>query len=254
MKPLITLISDWRLRDPYLSMFKGQLLSAIPDVTILDITHQVDFFDVAQTAFLMRQSYSSFPVGTIHLLLTNATHTSTFNPVVVEKDGHYFVGENNGIFLLMFPSENLSNIRQYAGNENRALSKMVSISKYLIENKIEKNSTALDSLTKLFVQMPYDNIFERKIEGSVIYIDAYFNAITNIPVEMFRKAIQNGIVDAEISSASKWKILKVVCKYDNFNEMCFIENALGCMEITIGQGKAAALADLQVGDQVTISY
>ena len=46
MRPIITLISDWRLRDPYVAMFKGALLSESPEANLLDITHYVDVFNL----------------------------------------------------------------------------------------------------------------------------------------------------------------------------------------------------------------
>ena len=63
MRPIVTLISDWRTRDPYVAMFKGKLLSAVPDAEIMDISHVVDLFNVSQTAFLTLQSYRNFPRG-----------------------------------------------------------------------------------------------------------------------------------------------------------------------------------------------
>ena len=57
MNQIITLLSDWRLRDPYVAMLKGELWKAQPDAQILDITHYVDKFNLPQTALLMKTSY-----------------------------------------------------------------------------------------------------------------------------------------------------------------------------------------------------
>ena len=79
----ITLISNWKLRDPYVAMFKGQLWKAIPDANIIDITHAVDGFSVEQTAFILKNSYKSFPEQTLHIILTGTTMSHTSMPVMV---------------------------------------------------------------------------------------------------------------------------------------------------------------------------
>ena len=51
MNQIITLLSDWRLRDPYVAMLKGELLKTLPDAQIVDITHYVDKFDLIHPGF-----------------------------------------------------------------------------------------------------------------------------------------------------------------------------------------------------------
>lgn len=255
MKPIITLISDWRLRDPYLSMFKGKLLSLMPDASLLDITHHVDFHDVAQTAFLMKQSFLSFPERSIHLLLTNVMFSSVFNPVVLERDGHYFIGEDNGIFTLMFGGTAPLEGRSYVGEESQSLTKMVLLAKYIVNGELEAHTEACGPLVSKFVQPAFNNVLGHKIEGRIVYIDAYFNAITNIPIQMFREVVKGEEVKAEVvTNKLSWVINKCYSKYERGNELFFIENSIGCMEIAVGQGKAAALMGLHVGDTVTITY
>ena len=91
MNQIITLLSDWRLRDPYVAILKGRILQALPDAQIIDITHYVDKFNIIQTALLMQTGYSSFPEGSIHLMMTNMSLYSTFSPVLLFHDGHYFI-------------------------------------------------------------------------------------------------------------------------------------------------------------------
>ena len=96
MNQIITLLSDWRLRDPYVAMLKGELLKTQPEAQLIDITHYVDKFNLLQTALLMKTSYTSFPEGSVHLILTNMSLNSTFSPVALFHNGHWFIGEDNG--------------------------------------------------------------------------------------------------------------------------------------------------------------
>ena len=121
MNQIITLLSDWRLRDPYVAMLKGELLKAQPEAQLIDITHYVDKFNLLQTALLMKTSYTSFPEGSVHLILTNMSLNSTFSPVALFHNGHWFIGEDNGVFFLMFGQEAALKGFQLTDNEVNAL-------------------------------------------------------------------------------------------------------------------------------------
>jgi len=255
MRPIITLISDWRLRDPYVAMFKGALLSEIPEANLLDITHYVDVFNLSQTAFLMRQSYRSFPEGSIHLLLTNASATATFSPVLLVHDGHIFIGEDNGIFHLMFGGETALAGRKYSSEDSlNPLQQIIRLTKAVVEGAAGNFSQPYDQFVRKIDATAIHIPIQKSIEGEIIYIDANCNAITNIPADMFVNAVGNNPFTAEIHSKNNWKISKFYDKTRPEKEMCFTINSLGCIEITMYQGRVAALADLQVGDRVEIQY
>lgn len=255
MKPTITLISDWRLRDPYLAMFKGELLAALPDAHVLDITHQIDFFNLGQTAFLMKQSYRHFPEGSVHLILTNTSHTSDALPVVLHYDNHYFISEDNGIFFLMFGRKAALEGRQMkAGESNSTLSNMLKLTQAVLDGKENGITTEYNDFKRAFSAEPMNIIPERTIEGEIIYIDAVCNAVTNIPTQMFKDAVQGESFTAFVHSKTEWKIQKFHEKYVQEDGIYFTNNALEHLEITMFQGDVAMLASMRVGDKVVVKY
>ena len=122
---IITLTSDWTLQEPYVGMLKGQLFSRFPDVNVVDITHSVEIGNVNQTAFLLRNAFHSFPEGSVHFILTGASAFLLAQPVAVNLNGHFFIGEDMGVFSLL--SYGLPNVeaRQYAGEGGDFLQKMM---------------------------------------------------------------------------------------------------------------------------------
>ena len=68
---IVTLISDMSYKGYYVASVKGTILSAHRDTQIIDITHQVPAFDITKAAFILKNSYTSFPKGTIHLIGVN---------------------------------------------------------------------------------------------------------------------------------------------------------------------------------------
>ena len=64
----ITLLTDFGLKDPYVGIMKGVILSINQDVRIVDITHEIEPQDIREGAFLLKEYYQYFPKGSIHVL------------------------------------------------------------------------------------------------------------------------------------------------------------------------------------------
>ena len=103
--PIITLTSDLGLKDYYVGSIKGAILSQFPEVRIVDITHTVPKYDIAQAAFIMKNVFKDFPKGTIHIIGVRPESSSSISQIALEKDGHYFIGADNGMFSLIFDSD-----------------------------------------------------------------------------------------------------------------------------------------------------
>ncbi len=253
MNQIITLLSDWRLRDPYVSMLKGRILQSLPDAQIIDITHYVDKFNIMQTALLMKTGYSSFPKGSIHLIMTNMSLDSTFSPVLLCHDGHYFIGEDNGAFHLMFGQSYPIKGMQLTDNQENTLNHIISLIKAIKEGTLEQKTKEYVSFKRMFVEQPDYSAGDQQIEGHILYIDAFNNAITDIPVRMFTETVQGKPFTATILSKGTWTITKFFTYYNVSEEEMFLcSNSLGLIEVAAYQSDVAVLADLEPGDKVII--
>ena len=256
MNQIITLLSDWHLRDPYVAMLKGLLLKANPDANVIDITHYVDKFNLLQTALLMKSSYSSFPEGSIHLILTNMSLNSTFSPVMLEHKGHYFIGEDNGVFHLMFGQEVVLNGYQLSDDQKNTLDQIQQWIQLISDGAMNaENTKEYLTFKRMFIQESDYNAESQQIEGAIVYIDAFNNAITDIPVKMFKEKGQNRPFTATIHSKGEWKMTRYFDEYKNADdEMYLCSNALGFVEVAAYQSDVAVLTDLEPGDRIIIQY
>lgn len=255
MNLIVTLLSDWRLRDPYVAMLKGSLMTAFPNVQILDMTHYVDKFNLLQTAMLMKTGYQSFPDGSIHLILTNMSLNSTFSPVLLQHQGHYFIGEDNGVFHLMFGQDIPLKGLQLSDNKENTLNQMLRLIQNIQADTLTQNTTEYLKFKRMFTELPDHSIQEKLIEGQIVYIDAFNNAITNIPSELFEKNVKGKRFTATIHSKGVWKIQKYFEEYhDSYEEMFLCTTALGLLEVALYKSDVAVLADLEPGDKIYIRY
>ena len=68
---LITLTTDFGLRDGYVAAMKGAILSCNAELLLIDVTHEIPPGEIAAAAYVLRQATSLFPAGTVHLVVVD---------------------------------------------------------------------------------------------------------------------------------------------------------------------------------------
>ena len=99
--PLITLTTDFGTKDHFVGAVKGAIHSELNGVTIVDISHQIDAFNITQTAYVINNSYKSFPDGTIHIIGVDSELTEENKHIALLLDNHYFICPDNGIISMI---------------------------------------------------------------------------------------------------------------------------------------------------------
>jgi S-adenosylmethionine hydrolase len=94
---LVTLLTDFGLREPFVGVMKGVLFGAHPALRVIDITHGIAAGAVAEGAFWLERSFRYFPDGTVHCAVVDPGVGSARGAVVMAAERHYFVGPDNGL-------------------------------------------------------------------------------------------------------------------------------------------------------------
>ncbi|MFC1642817.1 S-adenosyl-l-methionine hydroxide adenosyltransferase family protein, partial [Myxococcota bacterium] len=100
MKPsgIITLLTDFGIRDPFVGVVKGVLLSRCPTAQLVDLTHGITPQQVDEAGFWLSSCYRWFPPGTVHLAVVDPGVGGARSGLVVGTREHVFVGPDNGLF------------------------------------------------------------------------------------------------------------------------------------------------------------
>jgi S-adenosylmethionine hydrolase len=101
-RPIITLLTDFGSADHHAGAMKGVLLGICPDAQLVDISHEVTPYAVAEAAFTLSQAWACFPAGTVHLVVVDPGVGSARRPILVEAAGHYFVAPDNGVLTMLY--------------------------------------------------------------------------------------------------------------------------------------------------------
>ncbi len=254
---IITLTSDWGHSDHYIGAVKGSILSLLPDVKIIDISHQIAPFNIDQAAFILKNCYKNFPKGTIHIIGVN-TEESDKNPhTVVFIDDHYFIGTDNGIFSMIFdkPPKKIIELNIMLDSDYFTFStrdRFVKAAIHLAEGKkIEDLGVERKKVNEKILFKPA--VEKNIIKGIIIYIDSFENVITNITEQLFKKIGKGRKFSVLFRGESINKIHK---SYNDVpvGEIVAIFGSNGHLEIAINQGNASGLLGLGINDTVMIEF
>jgi hypothetical protein len=110
--PLITLLTDFGLQDHFVGVMRGVIAAIAPRARVIDITSAVAPYNLPQARFLLAQSWPYFPKATIHLAIVDPGVGSARRPILVETQGHRFIGPDNGLLsdLLDLPATTIRHI------------------------------------------------------------------------------------------------------------------------------------------------
>lgn len=190
---IITLTTDFGLKDHYTGALKGLIYSKIPNVNLVDISHQISPFGVHEASYVVGASYRHFPERTLHLILVDAEINRENKPVLVEWDKHYFLSSDNGILSLITHETVPENIISIPFEEiTDSTSFFVEKATELINGKsifdLGQKIETLKEVPPLKATISKDN---NRITGNIIHIDHYGNTISNISKELFEQ-VRNG--------------------------------------------------------------
>jgi S-adenosylmethionine hydrolase len=253
---IFTLTTDFGLKDHYVSAVKGAILSRFPSAVIVDISHNIEKYNLLEASYILRESYPSFPAGTIHIIGLNTELANSGGYVLVQQAGHYFIGADNGIFSLLF-EETPREIRELEIEDPQKLS-------FPVRDIFAKNACLLAGGQDFnSIGKPKSDLLQRipfratsmgdNIRGSFVYVDSYDNVTTNIDRRLFEQIGKNRPFIIELARVA---IGKISNEYSDVpeGEVLAIFNSSGFLEIAMRNGKASGLLNLKINDSITIRF
>jgi S-adenosylmethionine hydrolase len=255
--PIITLTSDWGHRDYFLAAVKGKILSRLPSVNIVDISHGISPFNLKQASFIIRNSFIHYPPGTVHMLSILAERSEKTPHLAVQYDGQFFIAADNGIFSLIFSHEPEKIIRispesADSAKDIPARDRFVEAAVHLAAgNSIEQLGEPVSKYKEQLHFLPV--VSGDVIRGVVIYINQYENVITNITRELVEKTGRGRsyIVDFRGETI---KGIRQSYQEVPVGEIVALFGSTGHLEIAINQGNAASLLGLDINDPVRVEF
>lgn len=271
---VITLTTDFGNRGYMVASIKGAILKEFENVYLVDITHEVEPFNIAEAAFLIRNVYKDFPDGTVHIIGVDSLPNKVTKLLAAKIDGQYFISADNGILSLILAEQRPENMVEITLGRFHEFSNFptrdifVPVACHLLRGgKLEVIGNYTETYKELNTIRPVihgdDNIM-----GNVIHIDNYGNVITNIQKKLFeeKRRARNFVIQVR-----HLPFEKIVDRYadavkdfenevDYHGEKMVLFNSAGYLEVAVYKGNpnsfggASSLLGLSVGDVISVEF
>lgn len=109
--PIIVLTTDFGTRDHFVASMKGVILGIAPKTTIVDVSHEIKPYDVAQAAFVVWQVWNDFPQGTIHVVVVDPGVGTSRRIILGQYDKRLIVAPDNGVISWLHRSLQIEDMR-----------------------------------------------------------------------------------------------------------------------------------------------
>ena len=260
--PIITLLSDFGLKDPYVAEMKAVILSICPEARIVDISHEIEKFNVRMGAFVLASATPYFPASTIHLAVVDPGVGTKRRPIIVETKRSFYVGPNNGILMLAAHKQGICHV-YHVGNRQFMLSKVsrsfhgrdifAPTAAHLAKGRVpsdfgsEIQDYALPKFTKPYVR-------KAKLLGEVLHVDDFGNLITNIGMKDLEKTGVGEGFTLHVEIKGKPLELKFCSAYGEVSgkKPLAIIGSSDFLEIAVNQGDASKKFKAKTGERILV--
>jgi S-adenosylmethionine hydrolase len=279
---IITLTTDYGLKDHFVGALKGKILSENSEAKIVDISHNIDPFNTVEASYIIGAAYLSFPKGTVHLIGVDAELNKENQHIAMQWNDHFFICADNGILSMLsqkvVPQKIVAiNIHDRLSEDATDLDVFVTVASHLSKggslSVIGKEITAIKQVTELQPVVAAD---KNSIKGYVIYIDNFGNVVTNITKKLFVEVAKGRPYEIPLLQKRNQKksspIKNIWAKYSDIanagkypiknyeGDKLAIFNEAGFLEIAIFRsnplsvGSASSLMGLYYRDSITIEF
>jgi S-adenosyl-L-methionine hydrolase (adenosine-forming) len=203
-RTIVTLTTDFGLRDPFVGVMKGVILGLNPEVELVDLSHQVNSHDIFDGALALLESYPFFPPDTIHLAVVDPGVGSARRPILARTLKHLFVAPDNGVLSLVVEREEAVEVRhvtadQYflkpVSNTFHGRDVFAPVAGWLSRGiEPDKFGEVITDYVRTAPGKPPrpQRINDNQVRGAVLKIDKFGNVITNLTLgdvpELFRES------------------------------------------------------------------
>lgn len=262
--PIITLTTDWGSQDFFAGMVKGWLYSNVPNLRIVDITHDIPPFDLLHTAFVVKQACTRFPKGTIHIIDVNSIAFDDHNFVVVVYRDQYYICTDNGLPSLVF-GDKWTSATTLLMPPDVVTSTFVAYHLFCkVAALIATEAIPVSELGPARTALVPCNMVEpiesaNNIVATIQYIDSYGNAYLNLSYKRFEELRRGRNFVIHIREFTITKITPTYGVYDSSSKqipqsMQLSVSASGFMEICINHNNAKDLLGLKVMTNIRIEF
>ncbi|MEM2995514.1 MAG: SAM-dependent chlorinase/fluorinase [Candidatus Bathyarchaeia archaeon] len=260
--PIITLTTDFGLKDPYVAEMKAVILGLCPNATIVDVTHNVEKFNVRMGAYILACASKFFPKGAIHVAVVDPSVGTQRRAVMVQTEKAFYIGPDNGVLALALKNQKIKHV--YEIRNKRFMMPKISntfhgrdvfapVAAYLANGTSpaefgpEISGIAIPRFARVVRQ-------KNALVGEVLHVDNFGNVITNFGWKELRHVGVNvgDFVQMEIENVSlRLRFCRFYAEVEPQKPLTLV-GSHNFLEIAVNQGDAAETFKIKAGDKIKL--
>ena len=243
--PVVALLSDFGSRDHYVGAMKGVILGICPDVTLVDITHDIPTHDVLTAGLELAAAYHYFPTGTVFLVVIDPGVGSERRGMAVDTGDYRFVAPDNGVLTAVLqdsPPKKVVELteRRYARptvsrtfeGRDRFAPAAAWVAKGVQFSALGRSLTDYHML-----DLPVAKLDGDRLVGQVLRIDHFGNLVSNIDRKAFERIAQSGSIQIEVGSHAIGRLVETYADIGD-DEVCALFGSTDHLEFAANSTSA----------------
>jgi S-adenosylmethionine hydrolase len=258
---IVTLTTDFGLKDPYVAEMKAVILCICPSAVMVDVTHEVERFNVRMGAYVLSSAVPYFPKGTIHVAVVDPGVGTRRRSMLIRAKRGFFVGPDNGLLVMAAEKQGITAVHEIT-NPKLMLPR--------VSNTFHGRDVFAPAAAHLangvspaefgpeirdFVKPPFAKVTRRKgmLIGEVLHVDSFGNIVTNIAGKEFANFPSKATVDVELPKSKLRLELHRAYGEAERGETLALVGSHDYLEIAVNQGNAAETFKAKPGDKIRLS-
>ena len=260
--PLITLLTDFGTKDHFVSSMKGVILRIHPQLSIIDLSHDITAHRIDEAAHFMQSCYRCFPDGTVHLVVVDPGVGTCRRALVVQAGRQYFLAPDNGVLTSVLAEHPQAEIREIKDFQHRLQPQgstfegrdlFAPAAAWLAKGMVfESFGPPVDIPVRIPVHEPVWR--GAQLVGEIVSVDRFGNLISNITrrhMEEARVVIGGRSLQIHISTYRVERLVGCYSEGDTGRPFALI-NSNGLVEIFVKEGSAASTMGVGRGQRVDL--
>ena len=262
---IVTLTTDFGVRDNYVAAMKAVMLNINPDLSIVDITHEIGRHDIMEACFVIANTYHYFPKWSIHVVVVDPTVGSSRRMLVASINSHHFVAPDNGVLSGLY--QDPEDISVYEIQAEHYYLKPLSstfqgrdifapVAAWLSKGvEIENFGEKIDDYVDL--QLPVPVVSEEgQLQGEIIHVDSFGNLITNVTRAQFEDMLEEAVkhkFELRIGDVTLSELKRFYAECEK-EKPAALFGSTSQLEVAAKQKSASELLGLDKGAKFTLRF
>ncbi len=261
---IITLLTDFGLRDGYVAIMKGVILGIAPRARLVDIAHEVTPQTIGEASYVLQAAYRYFPQGTVHLVVVDPGVGGARRAIVVATPLAFFVAPDNGVLApVVDEARHQGDVQIVELTEPRFWLPAVSATFHGRDIFAPVAAHLLCGVGLRALGRPLDQIApsvvaearfdgQGALEGQILHVDRFGNCITNVTLSRLRDCGIEGKLLVEIAGERVPGLYRTYSLGPVGIPMALIGSS-GHLEVAIPNGSAAKALGVTAGDRLRVT-